>query len=308
MTPEEKHRYIQAVKLVAIDATYKSRYDALIATYTSSYDTPAQATDPQSSQFFMWNRYFLIQYEDLLREIDCRITIPYWDWTALPMNPYMSPVFSHVTGFGDASRHVDNCVSNGPFNYTHFLVTPSAGEGCLERQYLLQMYPTRAIIEQDILTLPAEEFDEFHRFLQLFIFSNIRCYIGGHMCSADGANDPLLLLHMSQTDAIFSRWQNIDVLRLNARYASDNRPLVLTTSPAIVSDYFNNRDLPDDVKICYGEPEFKSHVPSSMAFLSDALLEITNNHDLRMGCVGEEGREMGANEQEFMERMCENTA
>lgn len=129
------------------------------------------------------------------------------------------------------------------------------------------------------------------------------------MCSADAANDPLLLLHMSQTDAVFSRWQSIDVSRLNVRYVSDNRPLVLTSSAAVVSDYSDNHNLPDDVKICYGEPEFKSHIPASMSFLSDALLAMTNDHELRMGCAEEEGRErMGEKEEVFMKRMCEGGA
>lgn len=307
MTPEDKQRYISAVKEVAVDPAYKPRYDALIATYTSSFDTPAQSTNPSVSQFFVWNRYFLVQYEDLLREVDCKITIPYWDWTALPLNPYMSPVFNPETGFGDASRDTDNCVSNGPFNFADFYVTPSAGGGCLERNYRLQMHPTKAIIEQDLLTLPADEFDEFHRFLQLFIFSNIQCFIGGQMCSSAAANDPLHLLHMAQTDFIFSRWQGIDTLRLNARYMSDNQPLALASSVATVADYANNNNLPDGVKVCYGHQQFKSHVPASMTFLSDALLVITNNRDLKMECAKGglmDQMVVGPNEKAFMKKMC----
>ena len=312
MTTTEKLRYINTVLLVTTDAHYKPRYEALVATYTSSYETLAHNTDPNTSQFFVWTRYFLLEYENLLREVDCRITIPYWDWTVLPLNPYMSPVFDPTTGFGDSSRESDICVANGQFSYENFVVTPSAGGGCLTRDYRLQMYPTRAIIEQDVLTLPAEEFDEFHQFLQLFIFSNIRCFIGGHMCSPDAANDPLYLLHLAQTDFIFDRWQHVDAARLKVRYAEDTTPLALIPG-ARVLDYADNQGLPDGTRVCYGHQEFKNHIPASMAFLSDILLEITNDHILEMECaegVGQDGSgslggvRVGINGMEFMKEKC----
>lgn len=310
LTTQEKLRYINAVLQLATDPVYKDRYDALVATYTASAETLAQSTDPDTSQFFIWNRYFLSRYENLLREIDCRIMIPYWDWTALPLNPYLSPVFDPETGFGNAARESDHCVSNGPFNYTSFSITPSAGGGCLQRQYRLKMFPTRAIIEQDVLGIPAEEFTEFHHLLQLFILSNLRCFVGGHMCTPNAANDPVYILHLAQSDFIFTRWQNIDRVHLNARYASDSRPLVLSSDGDEVSDYSNNQALPGGLRVCYGDPQFKEHVPPSMAFLSDVLLELTNNHELELECVeegmAEEGR--GAREKEFMDKMCSKEA
>lgn len=304
LTTQEKLRYINTVKQLATDPAYKERYDTLVATYTSSSETPAQSTDPDTSQFFVWNRYFLLRYEDLLREIDCRITIPYWDWTALPLNPYMSPVFNPTTGFGDASREEDNCVSNGPFNYTVFDVTPSAGGGCLKRQYKQKMFPTKAIIE-DVLSIPAAEFTAFHHLFHLFILSNLRCFVGGHMCTPNAANDPVYILHLAQADFIFTRWQS----RLNARFASNTQPLVLASNGAVVSDYANSRDLPGELQVCYSDQEFDAHVPANMVFLSDALLELTNNHELKMECTAESmvGRSgMGEREKEFMEKMCNN--
>ena len=310
LTTQEKLRYINAVQQLATDPAYQERYNTLVATYTSSSETLAQSTDPDTSQFFVWNRYFLLRYEDLLREIDCKITIPYWDWTALPLNPYMSPVFNPRTGFGDASREGDDCVRNGPFNYTAFNITPSAGGGCLKRQYKLKMFPTRAIIEEDVLSIPATEFTTFHHLLHLFILSNIRCFVGGQMCSPDAANDPVYILHLAQADFIFTRWQLGDARRLNTRFASDTRPLVLASNGAVVSNYANNRDLPRELQVCYREPEFEAHVPVNMIFLSDALLELTNNHELEMECaedsmVGGSGNQrMGEREKEFMEKMC----
>lgn len=310
LSPQDQQRYIDAVKMVSSDPLYKSRYDTLIAKHKSSFDTVAQSTDPQVSQFFMWNRYFLHQYENLLREIDCNITIPYWDWTALPQMPYRSRVFDPKIGFGDASNPNDSCVSNGPFSYPSFQVTPSAGGRCLEREYKTQTFPTKAIIEKDVLTLPVEEFDVFHRFLQIFIFTNIRCFVGGQMCSKDAANDPLFLLHVAQTDFIFTRWQESDPFKLNAHFASDSRPLVLSDG-ALVSDYSNNKDLPNSLRVCYIMQELKNHLPSSgEAAFSAMLLAFTSKAKPEMECAVVGGDSMmgdvalGEKEKEFMKKMC----
>ena len=305
LTVDERRRYIGTVIRAASDPNFRPRYEALVTKYKSSFDTIAQDTRSDVSVFFPWQRYFLLEYENLLREIDCRITIPYWDWTALPMNPYMSAVWNPENGFGDSSRANDSCVSNGPFNFAVFAITPGAGGGCLQRQYRIQLFPTRAIIEQDLLTIQPSEFNEFHQFLQVFIHTNVRCFVGGQMCSNNAANDPAYLLHLSQLDYLFTRWQEIHEA---AQFANDNRSLPLTASPVTVSQFSNNQNLPNDVKMCYDPAEFKSHVPRSMLFLSDALEAITQNHNLYMECVDDgdmQGMIMGRDAENFMHKMCD---
>ncbi len=306
MSAEEKNRLISAIFQVSTSPQYKPRYDTLVALYKSSFETVAQGTLPSTSQFLPWNRFFMIQYENLLREIDCRITLPYWDWTALPLNPYLSPVFNPVSGFGDTSRSNDSCVNSGPFAFNNFSISPSAGGGCLQRHYRVQMFPTRAIVEQDLLTLTAADFNQFHQFLQVFIHTNVRCFVGGQMCSPDAANDPVYLLHLAQVDFIFDRWQNIDPTRLNVRFARDNSTLALTEH--LVSQFADNTGLADDVCVLYDHPNLKNHIPQSLRFLSDALEQMTQNHELKMLCVGDSEMKLvgmnGDQEGKFMDKMC----
>lgn len=279
-----------------------------MAQYRESFDTLAQNTNPGVSQFFAWNRYFLLQYEALLQEVDCRVTIPYWDWTVLPMSPYLAAVWSPDSGFGDSSRSTDSCVENGPFRFDLFNVTPSAGGGCLRREYRMQMYPTRAIVEQDLLTLPASEFSRFHQFLQIFIHINVRCFVGGQMCSPDAANDPAYLLHLAQIDSIFTRWQEIDQERFSVALVNDNRPLDLAPQFS-VSDFSDNQGLPGGVRICYAPSEFKNHIPPSMQFLSSALQTMTNDRGLHMTCVAKNDMpdvSMTTEAANFMHDMCES--
>ena len=304
---DERRRYTQAILTVASDPSLRPRYEGLVALYRASFGTLAQNTNPNMSQFFAWNRYFLLQYEDLLQEVDCRITIPYWDWTALPMSPYLATVWSPESGFGDSSRSSDRCVENGPFRFDRFNVTPSAGGGCLTREYRMQMFPTRSNIEQDLLTLPADQFSRFHQFLQIFIHINIRCFVGGAMCSSNAANDPAYLLHLVQVDSIFSRWQSIDQDRFSAGLVDDNRPLDLATQ-YMVSNFSNNQNLPNGVRVCYNAPAFKSRrIPPGMQFLSSALLDMTNNAKLQMRCVPDDVMSrvtMTMQAANFMRSMC----
>ena len=280
----ERQRYIETVFTAATDPQYKDRYEELVNKYADSVDTLAQDPFPGVSQFFPWTRFFLLEYEDLLQEVDCAVTIPFWDWTALPLSPYLTPVWNPASGFGDSAREKDGCVENGPFRFDLFEIV---GGGCLQRDYRMQMFPTRQIIEQDLLTLPAEEYALFHQFLQIFLHMNVRCFVGGQMCSDTPANDPVYLLHLAQIDSILSRWQDIDPAQAQI-LASDNSELVLTGGSFVVSDFADNDNLPGGERVCYEPADFKSHVPSSMQFMARSLEQMTNSPSLHMTCVTDE--------------------
>lgn len=253
LTPDEQQRYINAVLAVATQPAYSADYAALIAKYKESYKTPAQNPNPSVSQFFVFSRYLLLEYENLLRRVDCRITIPYWDWTALPLTPYVAAVWDNQKGFGDSSRSDDRCVKTGPFRVGVFNVTSGAGGGCIRREYNMKDFPTRSIIERDLLTQPASEFDAFQRFFQVFIHTNVRCFVGGTMCSVNAANDPAYLVHLSMVDYVFDRWQRFSKQHLAARYAGDQTLLALAGS-LTVTQFHNNDNLPNNVAVKYATP------------------------------------------------------
>ncbi len=254
LSDEEKLRYISAVLQVSTESTYQQLYYKLVEDYTSSFDTIAQVTDGETSHFFPWHRYFLLMYEDLLRLVDQRITIPYWDWTRLPSMPYEAEVFDPTTGFGNASSSDTDCVTTGPFAEGVFQVTPEAGGGCLERQYNEEyVFPSRDLLDTEVLRYIAAEFTEFHRTLRISGWLNVRCFVGGHMCFRTAANDPLYPLHVARVDLVLDQWQSLDADRAEARYATESDPLVLTLDDGlIISDFSSNRALPYEVSVCYG--------------------------------------------------------
>ncbi len=305
----EKDRYIDAVITLSTSSVYKARYETLLESYKASFDTDIYNSDSTKSQFFVWNRYFLIEYEDLLLEIDCHIILPFYDWTVLPLNPYISTVWDDKYGFGKSSRDIDYCVNSGPFKYPDYSLISSAGGTCLKREYKNQKFPSRSVIERDILTQPASEFGKFHSHLQLFIHTTVRCFIGGTMCSKDAANDPVFMLHLAMLDYIYDRWQRFSKDHLEARYAYDNSQLLLAPGHT-VNEYYNNMDLPDNVAICYDEPTVKSHVPIGHNFLAQSFSEVAKKEDLTMGCLSHDHlRDIGIlsnDEMAFIESKCKN--
>ena len=301
VTTSERLAYIEAIKTIANNSTYRKRYDELNALYKASFDNGvSQSALPSRSQYLMFLRYFLLEYEDLLREIDCRITVPYWDWTPFPDHPYTAEVFDNEQGFGDTSRPEDKCVVTGPFHEVAYQVSPSAGGGCLKREYSDRRYPSRDMINRDLLTITADDFILFHQNLQLFIGGNVQCSVGGTMCSSDASNDPLFLLHASQLDFIFTRWQSFGEGRDTVRYSSDTSPLLLSPGYSVV-DFSDNTKLPNGVCVMYDPPAFKNHPPPPTAA---ATLAVTIEP---MGCVPMDMldfMEMSPENEAFMDEMC----
>ena len=265
LTTAERSRYINAVRAISSQPGLRARYVALITKYKDSYKTVAQDSTPSTSQFFVYNRFYLLEYENLLRVVDCRITIPYWEWTALPVTPYISPVWANQNGFGNTSRSTDNCVTSGPFRVGVFSQIPSAGGGCIQREYNKGSFPTRAIVERDLLTRPGSEFEQFQLSFKVFIHTNVRCLVGGTMCSRNAPNDPSYLTHLSMVDYIYDRWQRLSADRLEARYANDNTTLALGRG-LTVTQFHNNDNLPNGVVVNYADETIvKMHTPHHVA-------------------------------------------
>ena len=76
MTIEQRKRFINTYKLASVHPLFKRDYEK---TVTLHLDAKDQAKLPHL--FLPWHRWFLVEFENLLRRIDCRVTIPYWNWS-----------------------------------------------------------------------------------------------------------------------------------------------------------------------------------------------------------------------------------
>lgn len=223
-------------------------------------------------------RYFLLEYENLLRRIDCRITIPYWEWTLSPKAPYQHPVWDNTLGFGDSSRELDNCVDSGPFRVHEFKLpeeTYAGFEGnsvweptvyirnyfesdprCVYRRYQsgeLSRFPTQEQMDR----LLSEHMSSFLSNLD-GMASNVQCNVGGLMCSFSSVYDPIYPLHLAFVDFIFDTWQNIqdEMIQSSLYYNDDDDAYdyVMTTfgdKNITMLDIYRNNRLLDGVAVLY---------------------------------------------------------
>ena len=84
MTTADRVRYIRAVLQASTDPKYKQDYDKLITLHKSAFQSGIHERD----QFLPWHRWFVLQYENILRRISCHITVPFWDWSMVSENPW----------------------------------------------------------------------------------------------------------------------------------------------------------------------------------------------------------------------------
>ena len=250
LSANRKAAYIQAVKTVTSNRLYVPRYRDLMQIFSDSADTLAQGRRAGTSLKFPWNRFFLREYEDLLRMIDPSITIPFWDWTISNTNPYRHPVFDPNNGFGNSSNAILNCVTSGPFSVDQFTVTPLAGGGCLTREYLQSTFLSRTGLTEVVLVHTAAQFNLFFQRIAFFPYLNVRCSVGGIICGDNGAEDPLYVLSAAFVDKVWDQWQGLSNDRLRARYADNNSSLPLTNFR--VREYHDNSNLPFGVSVNYG--------------------------------------------------------
>ena len=96
---------------------------------------------------------FLLRYENFLRKVDCRVTLPYWDWSLFAKGVWrtgIDDIWSNKPwGLGGNGRkkksHRAGCVKTGRFSQRKWRLTPSAKRGCLQRKFSGTVYIMTAI-------------------------------------------------------------------------------------------------------------------------------------------------------------------
>ena len=78
MDVNQRRRFLNAYKMASTHPALKGDYHRLVALHIA---TPSELLHSSPDIFFPWHRWFLVEFENLLRRIDCRITLPYWNWS-----------------------------------------------------------------------------------------------------------------------------------------------------------------------------------------------------------------------------------
>ena len=113
MTQEERVHYINTVFKASSDSAYKTEYEDFLIRHQQLFSEGIH----KEKVFLPWHRWYVLQYEDLLRRVDCKVTVPYWDWSTVAADPWSSSMWNTGNdGFGgDGDPNADYCVKDGPF-------------------------------------------------------------------------------------------------------------------------------------------------------------------------------------------------
>ena len=257
MSIEERKTYLDAVVTVSTSPIYKPCYDALIAEHRALFHGGIH----ERQLFLPWHRWYILALENLLRQVYCNVTVPYWNWSLEPTTWQHSQIWDPDHGFGGNGNP---CVEGGRFGYPEWRVTPSAGSDCLMRGFRANV-PDTAFVEM-IQSHSVSSFGTWHDRLN-DLHGTVHCRIGRDMCSQDSANDPIFFLHHCFIDKLWADWQNKGHAYKNLPIYSSNTADMPGghDSDHTPSHFYDLDNQPDCVKVCY-QPECRP------AQLADTLI------------------------------------
>ena len=169
MSVDERRRYVKAVKKASTEEPFKTEYQKIIREHKRLFFRRIH----EVHEFLPWHRWYILQYENLLRKIDCRITVPYWDWSLWAHDPWNSNHVWHPghRGLGGNGTGSDRCVRTGPFRTQ---VWKQTNNQCLTRNFN-GVVPDAAEVQ---FCLSLKKFDEFELYLRGPLHDNVHCRIG----------------------------------------------------------------------------------------------------------------------------------
>lgn len=250
LTAEEQAHYISTVKTAASTEPHKTKYEDLLTIHKTLFHGGIH----WQRNFLPWHRWFVVQYENILREIDNDITVPYWDWSLVANEVFESDFWAtDDSGFGgDGELLSPRCVQTGPFRESEFSLIQSAGGGCLERGFNGRVQD--AVQVQILLSYSVEEFLDFERDLRVDFHNNFHCCVGGTMCIEDAASAPEFFEHHGFVDKIWSDWQKKgEDYQFNSFFLEIDTEMPGTDY--LPRDYLDLQDMPEDVCVRYEDPK-----------------------------------------------------
>lgn len=245
MTQAERCRYVHVVNVASTQQPWKSCYDQLIQIHRVQFNSGIH----QQPAFLPWHRWFILALENLLRQVDCHITVPYWDWSLEPQTWQNSMVWAVQCGLGGSGDPSNSdYVSTGTFRQTNWQLTPSANQNFLQRRFngALPDCASVAMIQR----LGIAEFNTWHNFVSSNLHDAVHCNIGGTMCSQDSANAPEFFLHHGFIDKVWADWQNKGPSFKNLPYYSQNTNAMVGGVGYSPSYVYDLNSQPGCVRVC----------------------------------------------------------
>ena len=244
MSLEERTRLIKAFKLLSSDPRYKSDYEKLGKLHTIV---------PEPKYFYPWHRWYVLELENLLRQIDCRITIPYWEWIKDAAHWTRGSEIEDVWnpgphGLGGNGVSPFKCVMDGPFQKGEYSLPQSAGGNCLKRHFNYSCNLPNA--EQAKKVLKEANYTVFSDTIFGGLHLIFHKCIGASQYFKTAPYNLEFWLHHSFLDKLWVEWEKNN--KGSKRGLSRIRYLMYGTIHYPL-EYLDEKHLPGDVKVLYEE-------------------------------------------------------
>ncbi|XP_065190542.1 uncharacterized protein LOC135821400 [Sycon ciliatum] len=261
LSEEEKQRLVDAYLLVSQDKRYKREFSALVWSHAVFACQMVRRDIDLYPTIVPFHRLLLIALENLLRRVDCRITMPFWD---IPKHYTRSwadqPPLRDKHLFGSDGSGPDHCVRDGDLaegKYTTPLlqyrgVKLPLKTTCLRRNLDDSSAPCPWPVVQAILSVPSSDAALLMAGL-LGGFDVLFHYgIGGSLRDVSLPIDPIFAMAHSYTDKLIATYQAVgsDFLSGHGYFNNTQR---LTAFPWFsASDFMDASNLPGGVCLAWG--------------------------------------------------------
>jgi len=224
MSSAERSLFIATYKTISTPGHPEyAQYQNLIARHSANF------ASIHTTQFFLpWHRWFQMEMENLLQNVNCKVTLPWWDTAKNAGNPFT------VSPWGTTSDLLGTsgpCVHNGGFASPGW---PNNAHGCLSRT-LSGTLPTYM---QESAVLANTNYVAFSNDLETLIHNVAHIRIGGTMAQTWSPEAPEFFLHHGHIDKLWDDWQKTSLANLNAYSFPTNQlmPVALGATPAQFND------------------------------------------------------------------------
>ncbi|EDO43733.1 predicted protein [Nematostella vectensis] len=249
MPYEERARYTRAFYKATTDPLYKDDFEKLLIEHSR---LPSNYLHHMPQIFFPWHRWYLSKIESFLKMIDCRVTIPYWQWTAqaghlwrtLPSDVWASG----PQGLGGNGVPPDWCVQDGIFRVGNWHMPVVKGGGCLKRQFNKTCHlPDEADLKK---ALEIKDFLTFERIIRDTFHNRFHDCVGRLMHFHVTASDtPEFPLHHAFIDKIWDMWEKKHKVNKYRYYTSQN--YLMPLADRYPWEYLESDHLPGNVRVMY---------------------------------------------------------
>ncbi|PVU86123.1 hypothetical protein BB559_006026 [Furculomyces boomerangus] len=187
--------------------------------------------------FLPFHRLITRKFEMVGQTYDKNFFIPYWDSAKDFAKPESSKVLNEQYLGGNGNKENGSCVENG-FQASWKLSYPS--EHCLKRVFNGENNSMKPWFPPETITSfiqTSKNFDDFRQNIELTIHGVVHLGFGGEMTSFHSPNDFVFMVHHSNIDRIWTKWQNANTTN-SVMYDGTNK----NSEKAMLSDimeYFN---------------------------------------------------------------------